>query len=82
MDGLQKYAFKQSVNISLPVPLLLGVPQGSPFLDPSPKGSLDGEVSEGGAGEPHASSVFTGAEATGGKYNNLLTIMNQLGPRD
>lgn len=69
MDGLQKYAFRQSVNINLPVPLLgalLGAPQGSSFLDPSPKGSLDGKDSEGGAGEPHAASVLTGAAATQG----------------
>lgn len=43
---------------------LLGAPQGSLALDaPSPKGSLDGEVSAGGAGEPHASSVLAGAAA-------------------
>lgn len=67
--GSQKYAFPQCVNINLPVPLLgalLGAPQGSPFLDPSPKGSLDGEESEGGAAEPHTSSVLTGAAATKG----------------
>lgn len=58
------------MKCNLPVPLLgasLGAPQGSPFLEaPSPKGSLDGEESEGGAGEPHASSVLTGAEADQG----------------
>ena len=71
MDGSQNYAFRQSVMCSLPVPLLgalLGAPQGSLFLDaPSPKGSLDGEKSEGGAGDPHASSVLTGAAAKTGK---------------
>lgn len=70
MDGSQKYACRQSVKTNLPVPLLgalLGAPQGSPFLDaPSPKGSLDGEESEGGAGEPHASFVLTGAAAKQG----------------
>ncbi len=67
MDGSQKHAFRQSVKCNLPVPLLgalLGAPQGSPFLDaPSPKGSLDGEESEGGAAEPHASSVLTAGAA-------------------
>lgn len=61
----------QSINTALPVPLLgvlLGAPQGSPFLDTSPKGSLDGEESEGGASEPHASSVFI--EAAHRKINN------------
>lgn len=60
----------RSVKCNLPVPLLgslLDAPQGSPFLDaPSPKGSLDGEESDGGAGEPHASSVPTGAAAEQG----------------
>lgn len=53
----------------LPVPLLdalLGAPQGSLLAalvldDPSPNGSSQG--AEGGAGEPHASSVLAGAEA-------------------
>lgn len=57
----------RSAKFDLPVPLLvalLGAPQGSLVLDaPSPKGSLDGEVSEGGAGEPQASSVPSGAAA-------------------
>ncbi len=77
-DGLQKCAYRQSVCCNLPVPLLgalLGVPQGSPFLDvPSPKGSLDGEDSEGGAGEPHASSELTGAAA---KQRNRPDMLNQ-----
>lgn len=42
--------------------MLLGAPQGSSLFEPSPKGSLDVEESAGGAGEPHASSVFAGAE--------------------
>lgn len=57
----------RSAEFSLPVPLLvtlLGAPQGSLVFDaPSPKGSLDGEVSEGAAGEPQASSVLSGAAA-------------------
>lgn len=44
--------------------VLLSAPQGSSFFEPSPKGSFDVEESAGGAGEPHASSVFTGAAAT------------------
>lgn len=67
MDGAQLHAFRESVKCNLPVPLLgvlLGAPQGSPFLEaPSPKGSLDGEESEGAAGAPHASSVPPGAAA-------------------
>lgn len=55
---------------------MLGAPQGSPFLDaPSPKGSLDGEVSGGGAGDPHASSVLTGAAA---KQGNRAGELNQV----
>lgn len=63
---MKKIAFRLFF-INLPVPLLgalLSAPHGSSFFDPSPKGSLDGEEAEGGAGEPHASSVLTGAEAT------------------
>lgn len=49
---------------------LLGAPQGSLVLDPpSPKGSLEGG-SEGGAGEPHASSVLAGA-AAGAPHGSL-----------
>lgn len=44
--------------------MLLGALQGSPFVELSPKGSLEGEESDGGAGEPHASSVLIGAAAT------------------
>lgn len=49
----------------MPLPLvLLDAPQGSLDLNaPSPKGSLDGEESKGGAGAPHASSVLAGAKA-------------------
>lgn len=49
---------------------LLSAPHGSSFFDPSPKGSLDGEEAEGGAVEPHASSVLTGAEATAGNIEH------------
>lgn len=50
---------------SVPLPLVLpDAPQGSLDFDaPSPKGSLDGEESEGGGGAPHASSALAGAEA-------------------
>lgn len=54
-------------NTNLPVSLLavlLSDPQGSSFFEASPKGSLDVEESAGGAGEPQASSVFTGTAAT------------------
>lgn len=58
---------RQSAEFDLPVPLvvaLVGAPQGSLVLDaPSPNGSLDGEETEGGAGDPHASSVLSGAAA-------------------
>lgn len=58
---------RQCVECDVPVPLplvLLDAPQGSLDLDaPSPKGSLDGEESKGGAGSPHASSVLAGAKA-------------------
>ena len=58
----------ESVNWVLPVALLvalLDLPQGSLALGaPSPKGSLAGEEAEGGAGDPHASSVLAGAEWT------------------
>lgn len=66
----------QTVSCNSPVPLLgalLGAPQGSLFLDaPSPKGSLDGVESEGGAGEPHASSALTGAAAKQGNTAGRL----------
>lgn len=55
--------------ISLPCSLLavlLSAPHASSFFDPSPKGSLDGEESDGGAGEPQASSALTGAVAAQG----------------
>ena len=42
---------------------------------PSPKGSLDGEESEGGAGELHASSVLAGAEATWVKQDTMVICM-------
>lgn len=77
MDRSQKCAFRQSVNI-LPVPLLgalLGAPHGSSFLDaPSPKGSPEGEESEGGAAEPQASSVLTGAAHEQRNIRNIDSI--------
>lgn len=57
------------LQISLPCSLLavlLSAPHASSFLDPSPKGSLDGVESDGGAGEPQASSALTGAVAAQG----------------
>lgn len=63
----KKFSSDKSVSCVLPAVLLvalLGAPQGSLALAaPSPKGSPDVEESEGGAGEPHASSVLAGAEA-------------------
>lgn len=59
---------KRIVPVSLAV--LLGAPQGSSFFEPSPNGSFDVEESVGGAGEPHTSSVFTGAAAAQ-KHNSL-----------
>lgn len=50
---------------------LLGSPQGSSFLEPSPKGSPEVDESVAGAGDPHASSVSTGAAATQ-KHNTPL----------
>lgn len=71
------FLFSTCADDSIPVPLLetlLGAPHGSPFLDaPSPKGSLDGEESEGGAGEPHASSVLPGA-AAGAPHGSLSSL--------
>lgn len=86
MDGVQLHAFRESVMCDLPVPLLgvlLGAPQGSPFLEaPSPKGSLNGEESEGAAGAPHASSVPPGAVARQGngtgKLNEEKTVIHRL----
>lgn len=75
MDGSQRF----SVNCVLPVAslvALLGAPQGSLALDaPSPKGSLDGEVSAGGAGEPHASSALAGAAAKWVHRNSIKSYV-------
>lgn len=57
--------------------VLLSDPQGSSFFEPSPKGSLDVEESAGGAGDPQASSVFTGAAATQ-KCNVVFTVLSFL----
>lgn len=56
--------------ICLPCPLLavlLSEPHASSFLDPSPKGSAEGEESDGGGAEPQASSALTGAVAAQGR---------------
>lgn len=60
---------------------LLGAPQGLLVLDaPSPKGSLSGEVSEGGAGEPQASSVLSGAASRcrGRRGTTIILMSNEL----
>lgn len=50
--------------------MLLNAPHGSSFFGPSPKGSLDGEEPDGGAGEPQASSALTGAAAAQGNVKD------------
>lgn len=63
--------------LSLPCSLLvvlLSAPHASSFFDPSPKGSLVGEESNGGAGEPQASSALTGAVAAQGHQYVLSHI--------
>lgn len=70
-------SIQANVMCYLPVPLLgalLGAPHGSLVLDaPSPKGSLEGE-SEGGAGDPQASSALAGAAAKKDKKKTVAQI--------
>ena len=66
-------------HTDLPVPLL-GVPHGSEaavfvvVVPPSPQGSSKGDVSAGGAAEPHVSPLG-GAAVAGFKTDPLLSTL-------